>query len=175
MKKDFNIKSIIIIICCITIIFLATGFAYLSIKLNGYKNKKDYFDISISNVEKGTIVKGGLTGPNCTYDIKNDNKTINLKFKLFQPGDKMTYRIVIKNKGTMKGKIITILNSNDYVSSSYLKNKPQIEIKTTNVNNRRINPGESIEFIINISYLNNMLSNGIIEVPLQFSILAENK
>ena len=46
MKKNINIRNIIIVMLCITIILMGLGFAFLASRLDDEKNKVDTFDVS---------------------------------------------------------------------------------------------------------------------------------
>ena len=101
MKSLVKTKNKIIIILCLTIICLGIGFAYLAIELQKVNSTKPYFDVSFTNVELGTPVQGGKNIPLSTSSITNAKKTINFNMTLYAPRDEVSYKVTVKNTGTL--------------------------------------------------------------------------
>ena len=71
MKKSINTKDIIIVVLCITIIFLGIGFIFLSVNFTELKNTKSDYDLRFLDVTNISTVSGGSTKP--SGDIKIEN------------------------------------------------------------------------------------------------------
>ena len=85
MKSNFNIRNLIIIMLCITIISMGIGFAYLSVILENKNKEKPIFDVSITRITEETSIKGGVLAPVGMKKIKNDKKTIDFNFIMYTP------------------------------------------------------------------------------------------
>ena len=109
MRSDFNVRNLIIVMLCTTIICMGIGFVYLSILLDKKNNEKDIFDVSIIKVSEKTPIKGGLITPVGSSLIINEGRSVNFDFTLNVPGDELAYTVTLKNKGTLSAKIIDLI------------------------------------------------------------------
>ena len=85
MKKNINIRNLIIVMLCITIILMGVGFAFLAMRLEKISNEVDTFDVSITKVEAQTAIKGGLIDPIATKELLDDGKTVKFKGMVYRP------------------------------------------------------------------------------------------
>ena len=170
MKKMINNKNIIIIILCITLIFMGVGFTYLSLKLKEKSNEKSSFDISFTKVQNNNSVKGGNISPTGTTTLTNQGKTLNMELKMNAPYDELAYTLTIKNKGTIPAEIIDIVESTNYselskqnptlypvtityndIIGTILEPKESINLKVTAIYNKTTNSGtKKISYKLNI-------------------------
>ena len=103
-------------------------------------------DVSFTNINPRTPVQGGSKVPNATATITNFNQTINFKFHLYSPTDEISYRITIKNKGTIDAEIVSLIEYPDYLNDANVAKKIYpIEIKHNNIIGKVLAPGEETE------------------------------
>lgn len=153
MKKNFNVRNLIIVMLCITIICMGIGFVYLSVLLQNEYNKIENFDVSIIKVEADTPIKGGIASPVGSKVISNEGKTVDFTLTLNVPGDELAYTLTLKNTGTLPAKIINIIEypecSNKAENSEFIK---PIIITRTEIKNKVLEPDEEIELKVVASY-----------------------
>lgn len=96
-------KTTIIIVMCVMILLMATGYALLSTQLNisGSTAITSTWKVEFSAI-RTTNQKGGATNKvNPAYTAT----TVNFQVDLVQPGDEITYEIDITNYGDIKAEI----------------------------------------------------------------------
>lgn len=175
MKKNINIRNLIIVMLCITIIFMGIGFVFLASKLDKTNKKTDVFDVTITKVEAQTSIKGGNIDPSATKELIDDGKTVKFNFTLNAPKDELAYEITIKNTGDVPAKIIRLIPSPDYITDSKAKSLIEpITITQTPIENKTIAPDETITVKLLVTY---NMSNTVkqITVPYKLSVLATSK
>ena len=174
VKTMINKRNIIIIVLCATIITMAIAFSYLTMQLNLQKTKQFYHDVSIEKVESLTPIQGGHIAPSASYQLSNSNKTIDMQFGLTTPRDEVSYKIVIKNKGTHKAKIVSIIETPDFYNKQSVAQTilPAI-ITHNNINETVLKPGEEISLTV-IAYLPSSAPTTVVNVSYQLSILSES-
>lgn len=175
MKKNINIRNLIIVMLCITIIFMGIGFVFLAAKLDDANNKKDVFDIAITKVESQTSIKGGTIDPIATKELIDEGKTVRFNFTLNSPKDELAYEITIKNTGDVPAKIIKLISTPDYVNDSKLKTLiDPVTITHTPINNKTLNPDETVTIKLLVTY--NMSNDAKqLAIPYQLTVLATSK
>lgn len=150
LKENINIRNLIIIVLCITIILMAIGFGILSMNID---TKEPKFDVSFTTVEQTSSAKGGFVNPIGEYIIKSNGKKVDFKFTLNNPYDEMIYQITIKNNGTIPAKIEDILEYPEY-TTDYNKSesiKP-IKINYNDVKDTILDPEETTEINLVIQF-----------------------
>ncbi len=173
MKKTVNIRNIIIVMLCITIIFMGIGFAYLSVILTEKNNEKPILDVSIVRIEEETPIKGGLVAPVGVRELKNDKKTINFNFIMYTPQDELAYKIVVKNTGTLPAKIEDVLTYPNYLEDEKARQMIQpISINHNDISDKIIEPEEELEIKLVTSYANTGQNVGQVSINYQMTILA---
>lgn len=174
MKKRVNIRNLIIVMLCITIVFMGIAFAYLSMRLSEQISKQELLEISITNIEEKTSIKGGITAPKATKELIDEGKTAKFHFTLNNPNDEIAYKLTIKNTGDVPAKIIRLISSPDYLKEQNFKSMIEpVVITHTNIENKKLKPNESIEVDLVITY--NMSNNPKqICIPYQLTVLATN-
>lgn len=175
MKKNINIRNLIIVMLCITIILMGVGFAFLASQLDKEKNKVDKFDVSITKVEAQTSIKGGLIDPTATKELIDDGRTIKFNFTLNNPKDELAYEITIKNTGDIPAKVIKLISSPDYIKDGKLSSSIEpVRITHTEINNKTLFPNEQIKVKLLVTY--NMTNNiKPMIIPYQLTVLATSK
>ena len=113
MSNVVKVKNSIIIVLCVTIILLGTGFSYISMQLERLNSKKPSYNVLITKVEQLTPIKGGFKNPTSAYNISNNGQTINFSFNLFAPRDEISYKITIENTGTIDAEFIKLIEIPD--------------------------------------------------------------
>lgn len=171
--KKISIRNLIIALLCITIIILSIGFGVLSIKLNNEKNKETSFKVVFTKVEEATFVKGGNTSPKIDNKIDLDGTRLNMNFSLYNPGDEIAITATIKNEGTIKAKLIDLVTTPDIKSSSIKKSLEPITIQTTDISDKVLNPGESLEVRI-VSIYNQTSNKKTYTIPYSLSIISQS-
>lgn len=172
MNKKINVRNLIIIMLCITIICLGIGFVFLSTKLEEVTTKQNTFDIVFSKVEAKTAVKGGQNTPTGTNSITNQGSTVTFNLNLNVPYDELAYNIIIKNEGTLPAEIINILETPDYLNDASAQQKIYpVTINHNDVIGKILAPGEETELRITATY--NLIANPTPKkINYQLSLLA---
>lgn len=173
MKKMINNKNIIIIILCITIIFMGVGFTYLSLKLAEKSNEKSIFDVSFTKIQNDNSVKGGNITPTGTSTISNSGKTLDMKLKMNVPYDELAYTITIKNKGTIPAEIINITETPNYSElSAQNPTAYPVSITHNDIIGTVLEPKESIQLKVTAIYNKVANNSGSKEISYQLNIIA---
>ena len=172
MKGIIDVRNMIIVILCITIILLGGGFAYVSMQIED-KKEEVIFDVAIVSVEQMTAMQGGINKPKGTYNISNSGKTVDFLFNIYASGDEVCYKVVIKNNGNMPVRIVDLVEIPDYLNdvSSAQKIYP-VKISHDDINGKKIAAGEEIELKV-VAYLNSVNKELALEIPYQINILTE--
>lgn len=172
--KKISIRNLIIALLCITIIFLAAGFCFISAKLDALKNKEEVFNVIFTKVEEETSVKGGTVEPNCEYSVNDDGHKLNMEFNMFNPIDELAYSITIENKGTMKAKIIDIISSPDYETDlTSLNSIKPVKITTTDISGKVLDPNEETTLKVVATY-GQSSSKRNLKIPFKLSIVSSS-
>ena len=146
LKKLINIRNLIIIILCLTIISLGIGFAFLSIELQERSDENLIFDVSITKVEQNTSINGGITSPSTQHFISQNEKTITTHLKMYAPYDEISYTLTIENKGTITAEIVDLIETPDYLKDNNAKSSiAPIEISHLDIIGKVLEPGETTE------------------------------
>lgn len=175
MRSIINLKNTIIIILCITIIILGVSFAYLSMQLDNVNKKISSYDVSITKVEQLTPIRGKDKSPTGIYNISNSGKTINLEFNLYAPRDEVSYKVTIKNKGTIKAQIINLIEIPDYLNNQAAANEIYpVKITHNNIVGKTLKPNEEINLNI-VANFNYKEKEKTTKIPYQISILTAMK
>lgn len=175
MKKNINIRNLIIVMLCITIILMGVGFAFLAMRLEKISNEVDTFDVSITKVEAQTAIKGGLIDPIATKELLDDGKTVKFNFTLNNPNDELSYEITIKNTGNVPVNIIRLISSPDYIKDGRFSTLiDPITITLTDVNNKTLQPEETTKAKLIVKY---NMANEVkpMVIPYQLTVLATSK
>lgn len=153
MKKLINIRNLIIIILCITIISLGIGFAFLSVELEKRSDENLIFNVSITNVRQNTSIMGGTISPTATHNVTDNKKTIATQMNLYAPYDEVSYTITIENTGTITAKISDIIEIPNYTKDSIaITEIYPVEITHMDIVGKVLEPGESVDLTIAASY-----------------------
>lgn len=153
MKKlleRINIRNLVIILLCITVILMAIGYSILSMKLN---TDDPYFDVSFTKVELTSSVKGGDINPTGKYKINSFGKKLDFTFELNNPYDEMIYKITIKNEGNIPIEIKDVIESPEYTKDDNLMKKIEpIKISYNDVTETILEPDEETEINLIIQF-----------------------
>ena len=134
MRNVVTTRNWIIVTLCITIVFMAIGFAILSMQLDEKGNSKAVHDTSFVTINPRTPVQGGTKVPSSTASITNSGQTINFEFQLYAPSDEISYRITIKNQGTIDAEIINLVEYPDYLNNAAsAQSIYPVEVKHNNI------------------------------------------
>lgn len=151
--KALKTRNVIIMFLCATIICLGIGFSYLSIELNKKNANSTSFDVSFTNVELVTPIKGGKIAPVALSSITNSNKTVNFNITMYAPRDEITYKVTIKNTGTMKAEIINLIEVPDYLNDTSLsKSIYPLKITHNDIVGKVLEPDEEITLNISVIF-----------------------
>ena len=95
-----------------------------------------------------------------------------MSFDLYTPNDEITYTATIKNIGDIKGKIINVIASPDYLNDDNLyKLIYPIKINVSSVIGTELAPGEETELKITVSYPKIKGKINPVNVPYQLTII----
>lgn len=177
MKKKIDVKNIIIVVLCITIIAMGIGFIVLSLGMEGLKNGEKKFDVRFSSFHKLSSIKGGVENPSGAFEIKNSGKVLDMNFLLYQEHDEVDYEVVVRNAGDMKAKIISLFASPDFSNSEVAKEILPVSIQISDISGKILDPGEETTIKISAFYHpgTNLKTSKFIQVSGQLGILAESK
>ncbi len=174
MKKTANIRNLIIVMLCVTIIFLGIGFAYLALVLENDRKEKPILEVTITKIVEETPIKGGLVSPTGIKELKNSNKTLNFNFIMYTPQDELTYTITVENTGNQPAKIEDIVTYPDYLHDSKLRdNLYPITITHNDLKGKVLSPEDELELRIVVTY-NQGKNVGQVSVPYQMTVLASS-
>lgn len=172
MKNKINIKNILIITSVFAIMILCIGFIFLSNKLHVKTNEKSILKVEFTKIQAETPIKGGIASPTETKKIINDGLTAKFNFILNAPQDELSYKITIKNTGTLPAKIINILSEPDYINDTSLqKNIFPIVITQSPITKNKLMPNEEVTIKLVVSY-GLSAESGQKNIPYQLTILA---
>lgn len=152
MKKKINIKDIMIVILCFTIICLGIGFIVISVNLNSLKNEKSNYDLKFTDVTNISAVGGGNKKPVGDIKITKSGKLLDMNFTLYNPRDELDYNITIENRGTIKAKIIDIMESPEFAKGNMKNNLLPISITYSDVSDTILDPGDSTTLKLTVLY-----------------------
>lgn len=174
MKAPLNIRNWIIIMLCVTIVCMAIGFAFLSMQLEERNSKVPTHDVSFTNINPRTPVQGGTIPPSATTNITNSNQTINFKFNLYAPTDEVSYRITIKNKGTIDAEIVALIEYPDYLNDQTAAQTIfPVEVKHNNIIGKVLAPGEETELNVAATFNYKALAQPM-TVPYQITLITKS-
>ena len=145
-----NIRNLVIVFLCITVIIMAVGFAVLSSELN----KEDPFSkVSFTTVDQVSSVKGGTTNPKGKYKINSSGQRLDFDFELNNPYDELIYRVTIKNEGTIPVEIKDIIEVPEYTKKEELvKSLEPVKISYNDVTENVLEPEEETEINLIIQF-----------------------
>ena len=153
---------------------MAIGFAFLSMQLDDQNKKIAIHDTSFIKIDPRTPVQGGEKEPTGTASITNSNQTINFQFNLSAPTDEISYRITIKNRGTIDSEIINIVEYPDYLNNeSAAQAIYPVQIKHNNIIGKVLSPGEETELNVAASF-NYKALRQLVQVPYQITIITKS-
>ncbi len=152
MKKSINTKDIIIVVLCITIIFLGIGFIFLSVNFTELKNTKSDYDLRFLDVTNISTVSGGSTKPSGDIKIEKGGKLLNMNFILYNARDELDYNISIQNNGTISGKVIDLIESPEYANGQDKNRLLPISITYSDVSDVVLEPGDATTIKLTVFY-----------------------
>jgi len=145
-----NIRNLVIVFLCITVIIMAIGYSILSIEL---KKDDPLFKVSFTEVEQTSSVKGGSTNPEAKYKINNTGQRVDFNFQLNNPYDELIYKIVIKNEGNIPIEITDIIETPEYTKNSELaKSIEPLKISYNDVTENVLEPEEETEINLVVQF-----------------------
>ena len=152
MKNMIHIRNSVIIILCITVIFLAVGFIILSVKLKNKTDEVYTLNTVFTDISKTSSVKGSDKEPKSKAEIITSGSEINMSFNMNAAHDEITYVAKIKNKGSLPCEIVDIMESPDYKLEEFKKNISPVTISLTDIKGKIIPPGEELDLKIVVYY-----------------------
>ena len=147
-----HIRNSVIIVLCVTIVFLGIGFIVLSMDLKKEKNQEFTFDVSFSRIMKATSIKGGNIEPTGKIDISQSGKELDMSFSVTSVHDELSYVVTIRNNGNLPAKIVDILQSPDYSIKTFQTLILPVTITISDLKGKKIDPGEEVDLRINVYY-----------------------
>ena len=114
MKKMINIRNGIIIILCVTIVFMGIGFIILSVELKTKKDEVYTLNLAFTKVEKASSVKGSNIEPVSTAEIMSGGMELSMNFTLNAIHDEVTYIATVENKGTLAAEVVDLMQSPNF-------------------------------------------------------------
>ena len=149
MKKKSN-KFMMITLLFVGIIFMASGYAALSSRLNIRASNSangswnvEIHDISVYRTG-GNAVNRGI--------VKNSNSlSAEFMVDLYNIGDYIEYSVTVKNNGNIKAKLNDVSGNNNGNTSSSI----QITNGANSLIGNSINPGQSMNFTVRIEVIDN--------------------
>jgi len=173
MKKMINIKNGVIIILCVTIVFMALGFIFISMKINKLQKQENNYDVSFVSFYKNSSIKGDKIDPEGEIEIVSNGKELDMNFTLQAAHDEISYVVLIKNKGTMKAKIIDLFASPDYEDNYFKKIIEPVTVTYSDLKGKVLEPEEEAELKIVACYNPSTLS-GRRNFKYKIALITEN-
>ncbi len=152
MKTMINIRNSVIIVLCVTIVFMGIGFIVLSMKLEDKINDVGKFDVSFTNVTKDSSTKGGTINPSGNVEISEEGKELDMSFILNTAHDEISYSVTIKNEGTLDAVIVDLMESPDYDDSKFNSMIDPVTITYNDVIGKELKPGEEVVLKLTVFY-----------------------
>ena len=152
MKKMINIRNGIIIVLCLTIIFMGIGFIVLSVELKNTKDEVHSFDVSFSRIEKSSSVKGSSVEPSSSAEIISGGSELSMIFDLSAFHDEITYVATIENKWTLPAEIVDLMQSPDFSVPTFKNIIAPVTISVTDLKGKIIPPGDEMSLKIVVYY-----------------------
>ena len=146
------LRKHMVAILCITILCLCLGFVVLFLAFENLKATKANFDVSFSNVEKASTVKGSDIEPMGKVNILSGGKKIDMQFSLNAIHDEITYLITIENKGSLAAEIVDVVESPDYSIAPFQSVIAPISISLSDIKGKIIPAGEKMRLKMVIYY-----------------------
>ena len=151
MNKMINMRNSVIVILCITIIFMAIGFIVTS--TNYTKNSKDIsYDVSFTNIKKLSSVKGSNKEPSAKVKINDNSSIIEMNVTMNSPHDELSYIATIENNGNVPIEIVDVIESPDYNMNSLKNLINPVSITLSDIEGRIIKPNEELDLKIVFYY-----------------------
>ena len=150
LTERINIRNLVIVFLCITVIIMAIGYSILSIEL---KKDDPVFKVSFTEVEQTSSVKGGTTNPEAVFKIDKLGQRVDFSFVLNNPYDELIYEIKIKNEGNIPIEIKDIIEIPEYTKNSDLIAKLEpIKISYNDITEIILAPDEETELNLVVQY-----------------------
>ena len=175
MKKRINIRNLVIIILCATLICLGIGFSVVAIQLKKEKAKNCSFEVVFSEVMKSSSVKGSEKEPTSDFKISDSGQTLDMNFVLNAPRDEITYVAVIKNEGTVPVEIVELMASPDYTGEKMQKLISPVTVKISDVKGKILEPDDKLEVKMVIYYNPSTAATVKKEINYKLGIIAKAK
>lgn len=144
MSSNKKIVKIFLISLTFTLIVLTGGFVFLTMKFRELKSNVDSFDVSFTDIQKVSSIKGGDNDPKGKLEITSLGKIVNMDFDLFKEHDQLLYDIKIVNNGTISASIVNLFMSSE--------NDSDVVISLSDLSGKIIDPGEEITARLSIYY-----------------------
>ena len=145
-----NIRNLVIIFLCITVIIMAIGFSVLSIEL---KKDDPLYKVSFTSVEQTSSVKGGNISPTGKFKINTFGQRVDFKFELNNPYDEMIYKITIRNEGNIPAEVKDIIEIPKYTKDESLsKSLEPIKISYNDITENVLEPDEETEINLVVQF-----------------------
>lgn len=173
MKKMINIRNSIIIILCVTIIFMAVGFIVISVDYTKNKNKDMSYNVVFDNIKELSSVKGSNTEPKGKVEINDDSTEIEMNITMNSPHDELSYITTIENKGTVPIEILDVMESPDYKLDSLKKLIHPVTITISDIEGKVIKPKEKIDLKIVFYY--NTGGSGVKNFDYKIGLITRSK
>ena len=171
MKIRNKAKSLIVALAVI-ILIITVCFVYLIFKYEKLKEIKTDFRIEFTNINKVNPIKAGKFEPTSKINITNHGESLDMSFDLYTPNDEITYTATIKNIGDIKGKIINVISSPDYLNDDNSRKLIYpVKVSVSNVTGKELAPGEETELKITVSYPKVKGKANPVNVPYQLTII----
>ena len=171
MEKDRKIKTIAVAAVIVAIVGLSIAFAALSqtLTINGTaKQEKSTWQVVWEKIAGENFVTSGTAEVQENYPTLSNNDTnLNLgTITLKKPGDKVTYRVNMANKGDIDAKVTGVTGvslDNTYVSYSvkYLDNNTDI----TQANGRLLAAGDKKLVLIEVKFKESVTTEQFKAIP----------
>lgn len=174
MKSFNSIRNSLVLILCVTLVFLSIGFIVLSMQLKKEKEKEESYQVTFSKVEKTSSVKGSSKDPEGKVEIKDKGLSLDMEFQMNASHDELTYVATIENTGTMTAEIIGLTKSPNYSEERFQKMISPIMITLGEIEGKIVPPGDSISLKIIVYYPPSSDSNAPKIIPLKIGLLTKS-
>ena len=174
MKSFNSIRNSLVLILCVTLVFLSIGFIVLSMQLKKEKEKDESFHVVFSKVEKTSSVKGSNQDPEGKVTITDNGLSLDMEFQLKASHDELTYVATIENNGTMAAEIVGITESPNYSEERFQKLISPIMITLGDIEGKIVPPGDNISLKIIVYYPPSSDTNAPKTIPYKIGLLTKS-
>jgi hypothetical protein len=131
---------------------MAIGFIVISIDYTKRNNEDLSYNVSFTNIEKLSSVKGSTIEPKGKVKINDNSNEISMQITMNSPHDELSYTATIENQGSVPVEILDIMESPDYSIPTFKNLIDPVTVTLSDVKGKIIPPHETLKLKIVFYY-----------------------